>query len=111
MPTDDRADPDETPSLGTEVRAALDRDAALRGDELQPGAHAGAWTIRAAIATGGCGRVYAADHRVLRRPAAIKVLHLALASSPELVERFIREARIVNRIRHPNIVDISDFGH
>src|SRR5437016_14166157 len=62
------------------------------------------------MASGGCGTVYTAEHRVLGRKAAVKVLHSQLATSPEMVERFVREARVVNRIRHLNIVDIYEFG-
>jgi len=79
-------------------------------DELAPGDRAGEYLILGRIASGGCGTVYTAEHRVLARRAAVKVLHSQLASSPEMVERFVREARVVNHIRHPNIVDIYDFG-
>src|SRR3989440_8881466 len=78
--------------------------------ELAPGDRAGEYLILGTIASGGCGTVYTAEHRVLGRKAAVKVLHSQLASSPEMVERFVREARVVNRIRHPNIVDIYEFG-
>ena len=78
--------------------------------ELAPGDRAGEYLILGIIASGGCGTVYTAEHRVLGRKAAVKVLHSQLASSPEMVERFVREARVVNRIRHPNIVDIYEFG-
>jgi serine/threonine-protein kinase len=78
--------------------------------ELAPGDRAGEYLILGIIASGGCGTVYTAEHRVLGRKAAVKVLHSQLASSAEMVERFVREARVVNRIRHANIVDIYEFG-
>src|SRR5438874_595638 len=78
--------------------------------ELAPGDRAGEYLILGIIASGGCGTVYTAEHRILGRKAAVKVLHSQLASSPEMVERFVREARVVNRIGHPNIVDIYEFG-
>lgn len=56
------------------------------------------------------GAVYQAEHGVLGRRAAIKFLNGNLAKLPELVSRFFTEARSVNGIRHPNIVDITDFG-
>jgi len=77
---------------------------------LRPGMFAGEYRLGAEIATGGCGTVYAARHRVLLRPAAVKVLHRELATSAEMTERFLREAQVVNRIRHPNIVDVHDIG-
>ena len=77
---------------------------------LPPGSVVGAFKITANLAAGGGGRVYAAEHRVLSRRAAVKVLHRHLAVQPEMVERFVREAKAVNRIAHPNIVDIYELG-
>src|SRR5207244_2363425 len=61
-------------------------------------------------AAGGCGTVYSAEHRLLGRRAAVRVLHRKLAEDPDMVERFERDARSVNLIRHPDIVDIYDIG-
>ncbi len=95
----------------TEVLAPTARDVATRdGGRLAPGAPVGSWRISSLIAAGGCGVVYAARHAVLERVAAIKVLHAELAGSPTMVARFVGEARAVNQIRHPNIIDIFDFG-
>ena len=80
------------------------------GDRLAAGSVAGAWRVEDLIAAGGCGAVYRARHAVLGRAAALKVLHAELAASPVMVERFVREARAINRIRHPGIVDVFDFG-
>src|SRR5260221_3727684 len=79
-------------------------------DELAPGDLAGEYVIMGKIASGGCGTVYTAQHRLLGRKGAVKVLHSRVAGSPEMVERFVREAQVVNCIRHPNMVDIYDFG-
>jgi putative nucleotidyltransferase with HDIG domain len=59
---------------------------------------------------GGMGTVYFAEHTVIGRRAAIKVLNRDVASNEEIVGRFFNEAKAVNAIRHPNIVDITDFG-
>ena len=56
------------------------------------------------------GIVYAATHPLIGKRAAAKVLKPELSKEPAAVERFIREARAVNQIGHPNIVDIYDFG-
>lgn len=61
------------------------------------------------IAEGGMGAVWAATHTTLGRRAAVKLLAPSLASNREYVSRFLSEARIVNDVRHPNIVDIFDF--
>ena len=78
--------------------------------QLAAGALAGEYLIEAQLASGGCGTVYVARHRILERRVAVKVLHPILASSPEMVERFLREARAANLIRHPNIVDVYEVG-
>jgi serine/threonine-protein kinase len=70
----------------------------------------GAWRLEDLIAEGGCGSVFRGRHVMLDRPAAIKVLHPALADDPAMVARFMREAQAVNRIRHPNIVEVFDAG-
>lgn len=80
------------------------------GDELSPGDMAGEYVIQRALARGGFGTVYIADNPLLRRRAAVKVLHREMAASREMVERFVREAQTVNLIRHPNIIDIHEFG-
>src|SRR5262245_5056408 len=56
------------------------------------------------------GAVYAATHTGIGRPVAIKVLHADQAADAEITRRFLDEARAVNLIRHPNIVDIYDVG-
>ncbi|MBS2022739.1 MAG: serine/threonine protein kinase, partial [Deltaproteobacteria bacterium] len=78
--------------------------------EFEPGHALGDYVLEELLAVGGCGTVYSARHRLLGRPAAIKVLHRELSTSPEMFERFVREARVVNQIRHPNIVDVYGFG-
>jgi serine/threonine protein kinase len=62
------------------------------------------------IGTGGMGVVYLARHVMIERLSAIKILRQDLGLSPAHRERFLREARAVNRINHPNIVEINDFG-
>ena len=71
---------------------------------------AGEYLLKRLIASGGHGSVYEGEHRILGRRAAVKVLHAHLADQGEMLQRFVREARIVNQIRHPNVVDVYDFG-
>lgn len=79
-------------------------------DALRAGTVAGAYVLEKPLASGGGGTVYEAKHRLLGRRAAVKVLRRELASSPQMVARFLREALAVNLIKHPNIVDIYEFG-
>jgi serine/threonine protein kinase len=79
-------------------------------EELPPGTTLGSYVVQSLIASGGGGMVYKAQHNLLGRKAAVKVLRREIATSPEAVARFLREAQVVNLIRHPNIVDIFEFG-
>lgn len=62
------------------------------------------------IGEGGMGAVYEAEHQILRRRVAIKVLRPAYRTHQEALQRFIGEGRATSRIEHPNIVDVQDFG-
>ncbi len=62
------------------------------------------------IGVGGMGEVWAAHHARIDRHVAIKFPNVDLVQRPEIRERFIAEARILGRLRHPNIVDVIDFG-
>lgn len=61
------------------------------------------------LGVGGIGRVYRAEHLILRRPVAIKVLLEHYQCVPELSRRFEREAMALAALSHPNIVTITDF--
>jgi len=87
-----------------------DPDRADDDPELSPGDRVGSYVIDGVIGRGGCGTVYAGRHPILGRQAAIKVMRRALAEEHTMVHRFVQEARTVNLIRHPNIVDIVDIG-
>ena len=69
----------------------------------------GSYRVLEVIGEGGMGLVYLAEHIRLGRKVAIKRLKDRLASKPEAVKQFFEEARAVNRINHPHIVDITDF--
>jgi serine/threonine protein kinase len=56
------------------------------------------------------GTVYLATHVGTERPVALKIIAPQFMSRPEFVERFRREARAAGRLRHPNVVDVTDFG-
>jgi serine/threonine-protein kinase len=71
---------------------------------------AGRYLIQKKLGEGGMGAVYLATHTVLEKQVALKVLHGEFARKPELVERFMQEAKAASRIRHENVIDISDFG-
>jgi len=70
----------------------------------------GRWRILAELGRGGMGEVWLAEHLELGRKEALKILKPQAAKDPQFVSRFRREARAVNRLRHPNIVALHDFG-
>jgi len=68
------------------------------------------YRIERQLGRGGMGTVYLATHLGTERPVAIKVIAPQFMSRAEFVERFRREARAAGRLRHPNVVDVTDFG-
>lgn len=83
---------EESPSLES-VRAALPQ-----------------YEILEFIGAGGMGAVYKARQPKLDRFVAIKILPRSLAGNPGFAESFSREARVLARLNHPNIVTVHDFG-
>jgi serine/threonine protein kinase len=71
----------------------------------------GAYRIQKQIGEGGMGSVWLAEHSMLGRRAAIKVLHHEFSTKPDVVTRFFNEARAATAIADPGIVQIFDFGH
>ncbi|HVV51946.1 MAG TPA: serine/threonine-protein kinase, partial [Polyangia bacterium] len=80
------------------------------GGDLPVGHVVGEYRIDAVAGRGGMGVVYAATQPVIEKRVAVKVLNAQYSADPALVRRFTDEARAVNRIRHPNIIDIFSFG-
>src|SRR5437899_1816457 len=62
------------------------------------------------LGVGGMGAVYLATHLGTERYVALKLITPQFMRNEEFVERFKREARAAGRLRHPNVVDVTDFG-
>ena len=78
---------------------------------LAEGIKLGRYEIRGHIGTGGMGQVYLAqDTSELNRAVAIKLLPTEVAADPKWMQRFIREARTVSGLNHPNVLTIYEFG-
>jgi tRNA A-37 threonylcarbamoyl transferase component Bud32 len=70
----------------------------------------GQYHLRRRIGSGGMGEVYLAEHQLLKRPCALKLIRTAYVSDPVALERFEREVRITATLSHPNTVEIYDYG-
>ncbi len=70
----------------------------------------GNYMVRQKLGEGGMGAVYLAEHPTIGKKVALKVLHAEFAADASVVSRFFTEAKAVNDIGHPNIVDIVDYG-
>ena len=70
----------------------------------------GEYVVEGTLGSGAFGTVYKAVHPLIGKVVAIKVLSRRFSADPEMVSRFVAEARAVNQIRHRNIIDIFSFG-
>lgn len=68
------------------------------------------YKIEKELGKGGMGTVYLATHVGTERPVAVKVIASEFMRRTEFIERFRREARAAGRLRHPNVVNVTDFG-
>src|SRR5918999_6223270 len=70
----------------------------------------GKYRLEKLLGQGGMGAVYLATHLGTDRAVALKLIAPQFMRNEEFVERFQREARAAGRLRHPNVVDVTDFG-
>jgi serine/threonine protein kinase len=70
----------------------------------------GGYSLRERIGEGGLATVYRAEHPRLARSVAVKLLHPHLIHDEDVSRRFRNEARMANRLHHPHVVSVLDFG-
>jgi serine/threonine-protein kinase len=92
---------DRTRRLGDSPRDVRQLDAGEAIDD---------WIVVRKLAGGGFGTVYEVRHRATDQRAALKLLHAHLVRSAEVVARFEREAQVIGRLRHPNVVELVAVG-
>ncbi len=88
----------------------MDPQAGPPHHDLIIGQTIGNYLVTQKLGEGGMGAVYLAEHPSIGKKVALKVLHSEFSGNQEVAARFFNEAKAVNDIGHPNIVDIVDFG-
>mgnify|MGYP000323016079 CR=1 FL=1 len=68
------------------------------------------YRIEARIGAGAMGVVYKASHVIIDKPVAVKMLRADVANQPDVIKRFLLEAQLASKVKHANVVDISDYG-
>jgi eukaryotic-like serine/threonine-protein kinase len=71
----------------------------------------GQYRLKQFLGAGGMGEVYLAEHALLRRPCAVKLIRPERAGDPRNLARFEREVQATVALSHPNIVEVFDYGH
>jgi len=94
-------------SWNAPVLAAAPRAVELHAGERLPGTP---YVVQRLLGQGGMGEVYEVEHAQLGRRAALKVLHRNHRDRPDLAARLREEARLLARLRHPNLVEVFDLG-
>ena len=70
----------------------------------------GQYELKRLLGSGGMGEVYLAEHALLKRPCAIKVIRPEKAGDAKTLERFAREVRATAKLKQPNVVEVYDYG-
>lgn len=94
-------------------RKAREEEIARLKESLEEGTSLGSYRLIERLGAGGMGEVWRGEHRLLARPAAVKVIRAPASATPEyerLVQRFRREAEVTASLRSPHTVQLFDFG-
>ncbi|MBK8259229.1 MAG: serine/threonine protein kinase [Polyangiaceae bacterium] len=105
-----KAHPDGTSVCDVDGHPLPSAPSGVLDTDLPEGSKAGEYQILGKLGEGGFGAVYRAVHPLIGKAAAVKVLNHHFSADPQMVSRFMAEARAVNQIRHRNIIDIFSFG-
>ena len=71
----------------------------------------GQYVLKERLGAGGMGEVFLAEHTLLRRPCAVKLIRPERAADPDELRRFEREVRLTATLSHPNTIQVFDYGH
>ena len=70
----------------------------------------GQYRLKKRLGSGGMGEVYLAEHQMMKRPCAVKLIRPEKAGDPRMLARFEREVRATAKLSHWNSIDIYDYG-
>src|SRR5262245_30825988 len=104
-----RTYPQDPPALPSDL-AAPDIPHGAEPESAISGPIAGRYDLGEQIARGGMGVVYRAHDRLLNRTVAVKVMRSRFMDRPDLLRRFLAEARINGRLQHPGVVPVYEYG-
>ena len=79
--------------------------------QLHEASKFGQYQLRHKLGAGGMGEVYLAEHQLLKRPCALKLIKPEAGADPIALSRFEREVQSAARLSHPNTIEIYDYGH
>jgi serine/threonine-protein kinase len=80
-------------------------------EEVDEARKLGQYELKRYLGAGGMGEVYLGEHRLLRRPCAVKLIRADVAGHPHYLLRFEREVQATATLTHPNTIQIFDYGH
>jgi hypothetical protein len=96
--------------FGSFKMGALQQEVLQARREARAARALGPYVLKRQLGAGGMGEVFLAEHRLLKRPCAVKLVRPERAGDPEILARFDREVRATARLKHPNTVDVFDYG-
>ncbi|MFP4596900.1 MAG: serine/threonine-protein kinase [Persicimonas sp.] len=96
---------EDQPTITADTAGDADATKRLSGQLLS-----GRYQVRECLGEGAMGAVYRAEHTLMKKTVALKVMRPQIGERDELVERFRREAQAAANIEHPNVCSASDFG-
>lgn len=109
FPAANGADSSPESNLCPEIAGVILEDTGTHYDSLDPG-FLSKYRIERRLGTGGMCIVYEAEHVLMGKRVAIKVLRPEFAADPAISQRFEQEARAASRIHHPNAINVMDVG-
>jgi eukaryotic-like serine/threonine-protein kinase len=84
--------------------------AVVQAAMIEVGQTVGNYVVTALLGEGGMGKVFLAEHPVIGRKVALKVIHPEFSHNVEMVSRFVNEAKTISQIGHEHVVEVTDFG-